>query len=167
VIQIQIMRKIFLRGSIFVLTFLGILLILAEGCQKDANQGYVPNADIRVTIYPNSTLYQELNIVGGWMYLGYYDGIKPPSRGVIVYRLGTDQFLAYERTPPFEPNACCNDDLTLCTALIVDQYYPFVADTCSGTKFLLIDGSVSEGSSPYPMVAYQTVYDGNSLFIHN
>jgi hypothetical protein len=147
--------------------FAAIVMTAIAGCKKDQNQGFVPDVNINISIYPNSTLYQELNIVGGWMYLGYSDGIPEPSRGLIVYRLTTDIFMAYERTPPFEPDACCNASLTECTALVVDNYYPFAADTCNGSRFLLVDGSVTEGPSPYPMVAYQTNYDGNVLFIYN
>jgi hypothetical protein len=150
---------------------IGLLFIFAiaaisfSGCGKNELPPDLPEFRINVTIEPNSTLYQPLNVVGGWMYLGYSEGIDPPSRGVIVYRWTTDQFIAFERTPPYEWNKCC--DQGICTHLIVDNYYPFVFDTCTQSKFLLIDGSVVEGPSTYPLIKYQAQFDGNLLYIYN
>lgn len=150
---------------ISVISVLFLIALTYQGCDKSQLPPEFPEFRINVTIEPNSTLYQELNVVGGWMYLGYSQGIDPPSRGVIVYRWTNDEFVAYERTPPHNWNECC--DQGLCTHLIVDSYYPFVFDTCTQTKFLLIDGSVTEGPSPYPLIKYQTQYDGNLLYIYN
>jgi len=143
-----------------------IALYHLSGCKKDDQEnpqlGYV-----NITINPNSTFYQELNIVSGWTYLGYNDGVREPSRGIIVYRLSSDQFLAYERTPPYKPDSCCTGYLTGCTSLIVDNYYPYAMDTCTQSKFLLIDGSPVDGPSTYPMIWYYADYDGSVLHIHN
>jgi hypothetical protein len=93
--------------------------------------------------------------------------VNSPSRGIIVYRFTTDQFTAFERTPPYKPDSCCSFQTGFCSALVVDQYYPFVVDTCTGSEFLILDGSPSSGPSPYPLIAYQTLYDGNVLYISN
>ena len=146
-----------------------LLLIIAiqfSGCKKDdpdsPQLGYV-----NITINPNSTFYQEINIVGGWTYLGYNDGVREPSRGIIVYRSSVDLFMAYDRTPPYKPDSCCNGYLDECTALLVDSYYPFAMDTCTNSKFLLLDGSPVEGPSPLSMIFYRTSYDGQYLHIFN
>ena len=141
-----------------------ILALFITGCKKDRLEYPFPAADISVVLDPNSVRYQELNVIGGWLYLGYLDGIDPPSRGVIVHRVDFDRFVAYERTPVHEPNACCNPDGT-CTHLVVD--YPFVDDTCSGSRFLLLDGSVIEGPSSLPLFQYAAEYDGVLLHVYN
>ncbi len=151
---------------IFLSAVIAAFLIFSSSCKKNrALPPDFPEFNINVAIDPNTTIYQQLNVVGGWMYLGYSEGIDPPSRGIIVYRWTTDQFVAFERTPPYEWNKCCYQNV--CTHLIVENYYPFVFDTCTETKFLLIDGSVTEGPSPYPLLQYQTQYDGNRLYIFN
>lgn len=135
-----------------------------SGCKKDNQKYPFEVGNINISIDPNSARYQELNTVGGWLYLGFYDGIDPPSRGVIVHRADLDRFVAFERTPVYEPNACC-DNTGVCTHLIVD--YPFVEDTCSDSRFLLLDGSVIEGPSTLPLLQYAAEYDGFVLHIHN
>lgn len=141
------------------------LTLFAAGCDKDNNG--LPLAPIDITLNPNSTFYQELNIVGGWLYLDENDGVVEPSRGIIVYRLSTDEFLAFERTPPYKPDSCCNASKTLCTRLLVDNYFPFIMDTCSMSKYLILDGSPVEGPSNSPLGRYYTEYNGQLLYIHN
>jgi hypothetical protein len=155
-----IINRILRTATVLIL----IQLILFPGCDKDDGDRQ-PLPPMNITIAPNSTLYQELNIVGGWMYLDEMDGVEPPSRGVIVYRMSTDMFIAFERTPPFKPDSCCNTPKTICTALIVD--FPHVLDTCVGSKFLILDGSVMEGPSNMPLSQYVTEYYGGLLYIHD
>lgn len=141
-----------------------LVIIILSSCNKD-NGDRQPLPPMNITINPNSTIYQELNIVGGWRYLGEEDGAEPPSRGVIVYRLSTDQFLAFERTPPFKPDSCCNSAKTSCTKLIVD--YPFINDTCTVSKYMILDGSSVSGPSSMSLSMYVTEYYGDLLFIHD
>jgi hypothetical protein len=143
---------------------LAALLFFITGCNKD-NGDRLPLPPVNITINPNSTIYSEINVVGGWMYLGQQDGIDPPSRGVIVYRLSTDQFMAYERTPPFKPDSCCNSAKTVCTALVVD--YPYVEDTCTQSKYIILDGSPIEGPSSMTLGIFVTEYNGDLLYIHD
>ena len=141
-----------------------INILLHSGCDKgneNPQLGYV-----NISIQPNSTLYQELNVVGGWRYLDESDGVFSPSRGLIVYRSTTDQFMAYDRTPPYKPDSCCNAN-NQCTRLIVGNEYPFVVDTCTDSRYLIIDGSPSQGPSNKFLYTYFTEYDGYTLYIHN
>lgn len=152
---------IFLTVSAFLVA--GCLLV---GCDKD-NGGRQPLPPVDITINPNSTIYDSVNAIGGWMYLGEWDGVEPPSRGIILYRASLDEFLAFERTPPFKPDSCCNAQKTVCSRLLVDQYFPFIMDTCTASKYLILDGSVVEGPSNMSLSMYITEYDGNLLYIHN
>jgi hypothetical protein len=141
-----------------------LLCILITSCNKD-NGDRQPLPPTNISIDPNSTIYQELNVVGGWLYLDEHDRVEPPSRGIIVYRLSTEQFLAFERTPPFKPDSCCNPSKTVCTALIVD--FPFILDTCTSSKYLILDGSPVSGPSSMTLGMYVTEYNGEMLFIHD
>ncbi len=145
----------------------GVFLLVAFSCNKDNINPNIPNVPINITIDPNSTLIQELNTVGGWVYLDEKPGIYIPqgSRGVMVYRMGVQEFKAYERQPPNTPNECCNGNI--CTKLIIDEHYPFVKDTCTNTMYQLLDGSLFSGEGRYPMIEYGAIYDGNLLHIYN
>jgi nitrite reductase/ring-hydroxylating ferredoxin subunit len=154
--------------KIFILTIVSLTIIsgaIVTSCNKD-NGDRLPLPPIDITINPNSTIYQELNISGGWLYLDETDGAESPSRGIIVYR-AEDQFYAYERTPPFKPDSCCNASKTICSRLIVDDYFPFVMDTCTNSKYLIFDGSPVSGPSSMSLSMYVTEYYGGLLYIHN
>jgi hypothetical protein len=155
--------KFFGICCIFFIT--GLLLTSTEGCKN--NENTLPLAPVNITIDPNSTIYQPLNIETGWMYLGEAQMVEPPSRGLIVYRLTTNEFMAFERTPPYKPDSCCTSTGKGCSKLVVDSYYPFIMDTCTGSKYLILDGSVVSSPSNMPLGTYYTEYDGNLLYIHN
>ncbi len=151
-----------LSGMVVAL-FMGVIFMSACKKSGDDPNSDIPYAYINVVINPNSTLYQELNIIGGWMYYPY---VNPPSRGLIIYRITQDQFLAYERTPPVNSNACCDAETGLCTYLIVGDYFPFVYDTCSDLSYQIIDGSPISPAT-VPLKRYMTAYDGMNLYITN
>jgi hypothetical protein len=141
-----------------------LAVVISLSCNKESNDR-LPLPPIDITINPNSTIYQQLNISGGWMYLNETDGAEAPSRGIIVYRVTDDQFYAYERTPPFKPDSCCNALKTICTALIVD--FPYIIDTCTSSKYLILDGSQVSGPSSMSLGMYTTEYFAPYLYIHN
>ncbi len=154
-------RKL-LSGLVISFFFLAIILSACKKKGDDPNSN-IPYAYINVTINPNSTLYQELNVIGGWMYYPY---VNPPSRGLIIYRMTQEQFLAFERTPPVNSNSCCDPETGLCTYLLVDDYYPFVYDTCSDMSYQIIDGSPISPAT-IPLKQYNAYYDGMNLYINN
>ncbi len=54
------------------------VFIFNTACNKD-NGGRLPLPPTNITIQPNSTIYQEINIVGGWMYLTEQNGVDAPK----------------------------------------------------------------------------------------
>lgn len=149
-----------------------LFLLISSGyysCGKKENTNpNIPNVSINLTIDPNSTFFLELNSVGGWIYLDEVPGmeIRYPSRGIIVHREDVSRFKAYERQPPNTPWECC-DAKQECTRLIVGSNYPFVKDTCTGTLYSLLDGSIFSGKGQYPLIQYNAFYDGALLHISN
>lgn len=135
---------------------------MLDGCKKEEQNPNIPNVFINITIDPNSTIYQELNTAGGWLYLTS----TSPSRGIIVYRIDQTQFVAYDRMPPNDPDKCCDDDGN-CSRLVVGDYYPFAKDECNNISYLLLNGSIFEGEGKYPLIQYNTSYNGQLLRIFN
>ncbi len=158
-------QRILNISAITCILFLAIISL--NGCKKDKNNNRVPLAIVDITIDPNSTLYQDLNVIGGWIYLDESDGVNPPSRGIIVYRNTDEQFMAFERTPPYKPDSCCTSTNTNCSKLVVGNYYPFVMDTCTGSKYLILDGTPVVSPSSVALGMYYTDYYGQFLRIHN
>jgi len=149
---------------LFVAVLGGVVL---GSCNKTNINPNDPRAIIQIDIDPNSTFYQGLNTVGGWIYVANGGGvyIGPGSRGVIIYRESQSTFKAYDRLPPNDPNKCYNDGKR--TQLVVGKYYPFVKDECTGNTYQLLDGSLIQGNGRYPLIEYHAVYDGNMLHVFN
>jgi len=145
------------------------LMLFALSCDKTAVNPNIPRVVINVTIDPNSTINQELNTPGGWLYLEEQPTVYIPagSRGVIVYRLTMTEFKAYERQPPNFPYECCDENGFHCSKLVVGGNYPFVKDTCNDNLYQLLDGSLFHGVGQYPLIEYNAMYDGHLLHVYN
>ena len=143
-----------------------IIMLLAVGsCSKNPVNPEIIRATVQIDINPNSVFYQQLNTVGGWIYVkngdpGVY--LSSTSRGVIIYRSNTDTFKAYDRIPPNDPNKCGNT-----TMLVVGSNFPFAKDSCTGNLYQLSDGILFKGSGKYPMVQYHAAFDGSTLHVYN
>jgi hypothetical protein len=120
--------------------------------------------------------YQELNFVSGWLYIT--SDVESTSRGIIVYRLSDTEFLAYDRIPPNEPDAC-TDSHGNTTRLVVEDGM-FVVDHCNNAYYNILNGQIiisddfdmvpsfpTDGTTVYPLIQYHTIYDGSKLTITN
>ncbi len=129
--------------------------LLLNSCSK--NNPYENFPDVYFPpfpIDPNSTLYQNLNIVGGYEYIH----IGFPSNGIIVYRKSNDEFNAYERT-------CTHDPLERCVLEVTEG--SLITDSCCDSRFYIGDGNPFDGPAIYPLRKYRTTYSGGILTISN
>ena len=131
-----------------------ILLMVAGSCDKQVPHETIPNVAVDIYIDVNSTLYIQLNTIGGYLYLtgGY--------KGILVYRVSQDEFVAYDRTCPYDPYVTES-------RLEMDMGNLTVIDTVCKSKFVILDGSIIEGPATVPMKRYRTTFDGNILHIYN
>lgn len=137
--------------KLFILTFFTSLLILPISCGKDDHP--VPDYRVEFTINLDSTQYIELNGVGGWAY--FSGGYK----GIIIYRWSFDEFTAFDRACPYHPFDNCG--------LVKVEDPPLAKCDCCGSQYLLIDGSVVEGPTTYPLKQYRTYYNPPYLQVTN
>ncbi len=125
-------------------------------CDKQKENNPVPYKYINIFLNPNSTQYQDLNTVGGWVYLT--DGVG--GKGLIVYRLAIDQFVAFDRTCTYDPDI-------IDAVVDVEASGLTLIDSVCGSKFLIIDGSVTNGPATIGLKQYFTDYDGQMLHIYS
>ena len=128
-----------------------LLLPFCFSCKKKNKNHPIPSIPIDITIDLTLPSYTALNGVGGWCYVN--GGIK----GIIVYRMSPDVFVAWERQSPEDPENTC------ATALTPDEEnFLELVDACSGARFSLYDGSPVSGSE-WGLRQYQTLWDGSNL----
>ena len=131
------------------------LTLLGSGCNKQNNHP-VPNIPFDVTIDFTLPSYSNLTGVGGYAY------VNGGSRGIIVYRRGLNDFVAFDRHSPEDLDGSCPSALTPDTS-----NYLLLNDVCNEAQFSLYDGSPVSGSD-FGLRSYQTQFDGNnSLRIYN
>lgn len=134
--------------------FLLLALVFAS-CHTN-NQNPVPNIPFDVTIDMNLPTYDDLLGVGGYAY------VNAGSRGVIVYRRGIEDFVAFDRHSPADPSGSCGTPLTPDSSNFL-----MLNDICNDAQFSLYDGSPINGSD-YGLRQYAVAWNGGeSLRIYN
>jgi hypothetical protein len=135
-------------------TVVGLLLLTCDGCSSKTDNP-VPVVAVDFTLYLNQPGFSALSAVGGWVY------VTGGSRGIIVYHLNVDTFMAFDRNCTYNPTAAD-------ARVSVDNTGLFAADTSCGSKFVLIDGSVSQGPATIGLRQYHADYDGlNAVHVYN
>jgi len=142
--------KIIIRYSLF----LAFFFFLADCKKEKEKEDLIPYAAVDFYINTNSTQYLELHSVNGWVY------VTGGVRGIIIYRKSIDEFMVYERNCTYQPSNSC-------ARVSVDGSNLIAIDSCCGSKFLLIDGSVIQSPAVYPLKQYRTTFDGVTLHVFN
>ncbi len=139
---------LFIKSSIVVLTLLSVLVL---SCDKNKSQ--IPNVYVDIYIDLTDPLYSDLQLPGNFVY------ITGGVNGIILYRSSSDEFNAFERTCPYDPD---------CGKVTVDESsYTAIDTVCCGSEFsLLLDGTVTQGPSQFPLKSYYCSYDLNSNILH-
>ncbi|WP_459073114.1 Rieske (2Fe-2S) protein [Halocola ammonii] len=135
-----------MRKVIFIVPF----LLLALACGRDSN---IPVRNVNLNLNLNLPSYQELNIITGWIY------VSGGSKGIIVYRKSENEFLAYERHSPYQPEDNCR--------VSVGDDETSIQDECSDSQWSLIDGQVINGPASQPLLRYNTTWNDPYLTIRN
>ena len=131
-----------------------LVFVFSYSCKKDEAET-IPYVYVNFYIQPNSTMYNHLNVVGGWEYItGGYSGI-------VVYRQSQDIFLAFDRACPYDFKNGCR--------ITVEPSFTTAIDSCCKSRFIIaMDGSPISGSlATVSLKQYQTQYDGTNLHVYN
>ena len=129
-------------------------MILLSCNKENSTVNNIPNQTVNITIYPGDPQFATtIGVPGGWVY------ITGGNKGIIVYRITNTEFAAYDRTCTYDPGT--NSRLRVMTDNITVQ------DTVCNSKFLLINGSVTNGPASASLKAYNCDFDGSALHIYN
>jgi hypothetical protein len=128
------------------------LFVILSGC-RDRNTNRVPDVPVNIAINIYQPDFFNLTVPSGWVY------ITGGSRGIIVYRKSTTEFVALERHSPFQPEDNC--------AVIVNEDNVIVSDPCSDSQWLIMDGTIVQGPTALPLETYRTSFSDPILYITN
>lgn len=133
----------------FIILLSMILLLGSSSCKKNKLHP-VPSIPFDITININLPSYSDLLGVGGYAY------VQGASKGIVVYRRNTSEFVAFDRHSPANEGACAEP-----LENSSDNFLELV-DQCSGAVFSLYDGSPISGSD-VGLRMYVTAFDGNAI----
>ncbi len=123
--------------------------------QSNCTVSQASQTPVNFTILAGSGQFFPLNTIGGYTYVSNV-GIK----GILVFRLSSNQFIALERS-------CTQDGCNATKALVWFQPGNACKDSICGSVFSASDGSVQTGPASISLYKYNTNWDGNQLHIYN
>lgn len=129
------------------------ILLLFLFLQCDDEHQRIPYVYVNIQKTIDDPELNSLLIPGNYVYLT--GGVN----GIILYRLNSDEFLAWERTCAYEPNKNCRVE--------VDNTNIYCECPCCESSYLILDGTPNQGPTEYPLKSYQTSFDGFYIRIFN
>lgn len=150
------MKRNIYRSILAILLTISVLNISKSCSSRDDTVNCFPEVNINVVLNLNLPAYQNLQNVGGWIYV---DEQSSGTRGLIVVKTTTG-FKIYDRNAPH----ICPDSST---TLIVENS---VKITCpkDGAEWILLTGEPIKISQLAPKTYAYTIDNvSNTLFIQN
>ena len=132
--------------------FILFLLLLPGFFLCKDNDDAIPDVYVDIEIDLNNPDFYLLQAVGNYVY------ITGGVNGIIVYRKSFDEFMAYERTCPYDPKTGIVD-------VVADRHVAVDSLGCGSEFSLLIDGAVTKGPAGLPLKFYQTVYNNQTSIL--
>lgn len=139
--------------KIFFLLFVFLFSLDFFSCKKSDNSA-IPNVPVDIYVYTTDPVFFNLQVAGGWEY------ISGGSRGILIYRATNSDFVAFDRHCPYQPENTCGQ-------IEVNSTNVSAVDSCCGSQFSIIDGSIQKGPAAMPLKQYQTTFDGTVLHVFN
>lgn len=157
-----------IASNLRIFLIFGLLVSLIASCKK-SELDVIPDVmvDFRLNIQDpdfialqaitNFVLVDQYTNNFGYRAAGY------DANGIIVYRSGLDEFLAYDRTCPHDYAV---NGLSIAVDTVTYENY-VICPEC-GTKYILPSfGTPTEGPSRYPLKIYKTSFDGTYVRVYN
>lgn len=143
-----------MRNKIFL--WLGLTGLLA--CDGTSNRHPVPYVFVNESVFVNSPSAYDLQFVGGT-----YVRTDWGHGGIAIYRRtnfgDANDFGAYDLRCPNHVSMPCG------ATTVVDGLYAECG--CDNQRFLLFDGSATDGSTTWGLLPYQVQFDGVRLTVSN
>ena len=127
------------------------LILLFTKCNKNLEENPVDPTYVNFTLYLNDPEFQDLKVVGNYMF------IRQGGADIVIYRATIDDFYVYDRLCTYEASQSC--------LVQKDTNSVMGKCDCCNSKYILTDGSVFQAPAKHPLRAYKATYDGGD-YVH-
>ncbi|HCC71111.1 MAG TPA: hypothetical protein DEQ09_08185 [Bacteroidales bacterium] len=155
-----------LASKLRIFSLICIFSLFHNSCNKE-NNDVIPDVLVDFYIDLNDPEFFELNAIGNHVLINSSTnnmGIKAAGyddNGIIVYRSQVDEFIALDRTCPYD---YVLDGSSI--AVNVDGIYA-ECPVCNSTYALPSFGTPISGPSKYPLKMYRTSFTGRFVHVTN
>ncbi|WP_295769776.1 hypothetical protein [uncultured Mucilaginibacter sp.] len=127
-------------------------IIALTACGKQ-DQSYIPSVAVNYQAPLTDPRLSRLNAIGG--------SVTVPGgvSGIIIYRASASSYVAFDRCSSYQPERRC--------AVTIDDTGLTATDPCSGSKFLLSDGSPVKAPATRSLRTYSVSVNNISIFVYN
>ena len=128
-------------------------------CNKNSviRNPFLPELDFEFSINLNLPLYNNLKFTGGSLLINDFG-----HKGIILYNLNNDNYLAWEAScPNHKPNSCSKTEISGSLTVCGCENYQYSLATGQ-----LINPSPND-TNQYAMINYGVRVSGNNLVIYN
>jgi hypothetical protein len=129
---------------------LGLFFIPMPSCSDRSQMLNQISFSINVNVFEPA--FFDLTVPTGWV---YYNG---NTVDLIIYRNDLDVFSAFDARSTHNPSNPCY--------VKVNADNVTISDTCSGSKWLLSDGSLINGPAQYNLLKYNADYNSVTGYLH-
>ena len=140
-----------------IIKFSIFIICIFISCNKNSviRNPFLPELDFEFSINLNLPLYNNLKFTGGSILIDNFG-----HKGIIIYTLNNNNYLAWEAS-------CPNEKPSNCSTMEIQGLQ--AECKCNSNLYSLANGQPLKinTSNSYPMVAYFTQKSGNSLRIYN
>lgn len=119
-------------------------ILLSVSCRERRGQ-ILPEESFSIFINVNEPSFFDLSVPSGWV---YYNG---NTVDLIIYRNTPEEFTALDARSTYNINEACMVEVT-------DDNIT-IEDPCSGSTWLIMDGSLQSGPATLPLVRYDTEFN--------
>lgn len=127
------------------------ICLIFWGCGKAGD--VIPSVPVNFRIPTTDPRIIALNVQGGAVFVS---GVG--VAGIIIYR-GASGYVAYDRCSSYQPEKLC--------AVVADDNIFTVVDPCSGSKFLLSDGSPAKAPATRSLRSYSVSATPSQIIVSN
>lgn len=140
--------------KIFGLLLIFLIITACSGSDDVLNNNpNLPDLNFRFQLNLSLPEYNDLQFPGN-SFATYNEGVK----GVVVYNLNNNQFVAFELSDPNHPPRNCS-------AMLVNGV--IASCSCDENTYNVITGELAQGDGIYTMKPYRVERSGNILQVYN
>lgn len=140
-----------------------VFFIAFSGCKKgvDTTQDFFPAKQVYTNIDLRFPQYSNLNLLQGYVYLP--DGY----RGIILYHTTDDQFVAFDRTCPYNTDQACSFVTVDSNNVTIFRcgHYDHGFQACCNSTFWASSGVGQSGPAKRPLKQYYTSKSGYTVYV--